>query len=108
MIAAANVDHRIDDIERQRILAKIDEDGLSGPEKEFLIKEMDSPLEVQTIAQQVESQDMAEQVYLVSMMAMLVDSEAEKNYLKQLAHALQLTADDVSRLGEVLRAKPQS
>ena len=106
MIAAANADHSIDDFERQKIVAKIEENGLSGPEKEFLIKEFDSPLEMQAIAEQVESREVAEQVYLVSMMAMVVDSEAERNYLKRLANALHLTSDDASRLEGVLRAKP--
>lgn len=107
MIAAANADHNIDEVERQKILAKIDENGLSEPERQFLIKEMDSPLEIQSIAQQVNSQDVAEQVYLVSIIAMFVDSEAEKNYLKRLARALNLTSDVTTRLEEALRAQTQ-
>jgi uncharacterized membrane protein YebE (DUF533 family) len=97
MIAAANADHDVDDAERQAILGKVTASGLGGEERSFIEQELSNPLDLRTLVGQVKSPEMAEQVYAASMLALEVDSDAERNYLQHLAAALKLDAATVAK-----------
>lgn len=92
MIAAANADHAIDIQERQRILERVTASGLEAEEVAFVEGELANPLELRSLAEQATSPEVAEQVYAASVLAIEVDSEAERNYLQRLATALKLDA----------------
>lgn len=97
MIAAANADHAVDDAERAAILEKIAARGLGAEERRFIEQELGHPLDLRALASQVKSPAMAEQVYAASVLALEVDSDAERNYLQRLASALKLDAATVAK-----------
>jgi uncharacterized membrane protein YebE (DUF533 family) len=90
MISAAKADGQIDGREMDRILGKLDEDGADQETKDFVLAEMRRPLDIDGLAAQVEAPDLAAQVYAASLLAIEVDTPAERAYLDRLAIALQL------------------
>ncbi|MSO22016.1 MAG: tellurite resistance TerB family protein [Acidobacteria bacterium] len=92
MIAAANADHAVDDGERRAILGKVTAGGFPPEEHNFIEQELANPLDLRSLVAQVKSPEMAEQVYAASVLALEVDSDAERNYLQRLAAALKLDA----------------
>lgn len=98
MIAAANADGVIDEEERARILGKLEQSGLSSEEHSFILRELESPQGLAAIAAQVRGEETARQVYLASLLAIEVDTEAERLYLQQLARHLGLPASTVAEL----------
>jgi uncharacterized membrane protein YebE (DUF533 family) len=97
MIAAANADHAVDDVERHAILEKVTASGLGAEEHSFIEKELANPLDLRALVAQVKSPEMAEQVYAASVLALEVDSDAERNYLQRLASALNLDTATVAK-----------
>ncbi|NNF98861.1 MAG: tellurite resistance TerB family protein [Desulfobacteraceae bacterium] len=95
MIAAANADGVIDGDERQRILGKLKATDLSEEEHQFIVHELLQPADLETIAAQVTSPDLAKQVYAVSVMAMDVDTDAEREYLKALTQRIGMDDETV-------------
>ncbi len=94
MISSANADGTIDQDERRNIMKKLDSLDLSREEREFIDNELASPCDLETVVGQVKSKDIAKQVYAVSLMAIEVDTDAERNYLKSLADRLKLNQDE--------------
>ena len=91
MINAAKADGQIDQGEVQRILGKLKEDGIDENEQQFIIMEMQKPMEMQQLIAAAQGrQDVAAQVYAASLLAIEVDTPAEKEYLDQLASGLGL------------------
>ena len=97
MIAAANADHVVDDVERHTILGKVTASGLGAEEHGFMEEELANPLDIRALAAQVKSPEMAEQVYAASILALEVDSDAERNYLQRLASTLNLDTATVAK-----------
>jgi uncharacterized membrane protein YebE (DUF533 family) len=90
MIAAANADGVIDETERNRILKKLEAVDLSDQEHSFIVKELLSPVGLDQIADQVDSMETAKNVYAVSLLAIDIDTDAERIYMKTLAQRLDL------------------
>jgi uncharacterized membrane protein YebE (DUF533 family) len=103
MIAAANADGVIDAQERGRILDKLKTVSLSQEEHEFIVHELLEPKDMAGIVAEVTSDELAQQVYAVSLMAIDVDTDAERDYLHDLAQQLGLdeatTKDIQARMG---------
>ncbi len=98
MISAAYADGVIDADERERILDSLNRSDLSPEERTFIQKELLSPADPGSIIRQVTSPEMARRVYTVSLMTITLDTEAEKNYMDNLALRLELdqsTLDDI-------------
>jgi uncharacterized membrane protein YebE (DUF533 family) len=99
MIAAANADHHIDAEERRRILGKSEFIGLSGEQRQFLETEFDRPSTISALAREVgQDADLARQVYVMSLLAIDLDDDAERAYLARLAQALQLPVETVAEV----------
>lgn len=96
MIAAANADGVIDQEERNRILGKLETLDLSDQEHSFVVRELLSPVGMENIATSVKSQEMAIQVYTVSLLAIEVDTDAERTYINSLAQRLGLDESDIN------------
>ncbi len=90
MIAAANADGRIDPQEQQTILGKLEQAGLGDEERRFVQDEISRPPSLDSLLAQVDSPETAQQVYAASLLAIDVDTEAEKGYLAQLRARLGL------------------
>lgn len=95
MIAAANADGVIDQDERNRILGKLETMDLSAQEHSFVVRELLSPVRMENIVASVKSQAMAKQVYTVSLLAIEVDTDAERTYINTLAQQLDLDESDI-------------
>lgn len=103
MIAAANADGVIDEVERETILARLRTIDLSLEEQAFITEELLSPADLETIVNGVGSPDLARQVYMVSLMAIEVDTETERQYMSTLANRLELEAAVVEQLNDTLK-----
>lgn len=97
MVAAANADHVIDADERARIIDHLSSMGLSSEERDFLHGEIARPRSLDQVAQGALSQGLGEEVYLVSLLAIDLDSVAERAYLADLASKLHLDAATIER-----------
>lgn len=106
MIAAANADGAIDAQERAQIVNQLEALAPSDEDRQFIMQELLAPKDAQTIADGASSEDLAQQVYLVSLMAIEVDTDAERRYLQQLARALGLSQDQVAGIHSQLGVPP--
>jgi uncharacterized membrane protein YebE (DUF533 family) len=98
MIAAAKADGQIDEEEMDRILGHMNTDDVTAAERQFVLDEIRKPLDVADLAKDVHNPAQAAEVYAASLLAIDVDSEAERAYLRHLAAALRLDAGVVSFL----------
>ncbi len=90
MIASAGSDGFIDDEEKRRIMLKLQTVDLNPEEKRFLEEEMERPLDLSSITRQVSDPELAKKVYIVSLLAVDVDTHEERRYLERLAMELKL------------------
>ena len=105
MIAAANADGVIDKEERNRILKKLETADLSDQEHSFIVKELLSPAGLEDIVAQVKSPEMAKKVYSVSLLAIEVDTDAERTYMNTLARQMNLNEADLNDIYRTLEIK---
>jgi len=98
MIAAAKADGQINDAEMERILGRLDADDVTDAERRFVLDEIRKPLDVADLANDVRHPAQAAEVYAASLLAIDIDSEAERAYLRTLATALRLDPGVVSFL----------
>jgi uncharacterized membrane protein YebE (DUF533 family) len=98
MIAAAKVDGHIDDNEKNIISQHAEELGVDGSVAELIKYELTTALDVNDIAADADSPEMAAEIYLVSRVVLNVDNEAERQYLEALSKALKLDDDLVAEL----------
>jgi len=85
MISAAKADGQIDATEVQRIVGKLQEVGMDEETKAWVMNEMNQPLNLDALAAAIPSQAVAAEVYAASLLAIEVDTDAERTYLTQLA-----------------------
>jgi len=102
MINAAKADGEIDPQEAQRLLGKMQEDGLTEEERQFALTEMQKPMETDAIVRAVPNEQAAAQIYTASLMAIQVDTDAEKRYLQELAGKLGLSQQAVAFLHQAV------
>lgn len=100
MVSAAKADGEIDPAERGRIAGQVKESGAGAEALEFLMAEMQRPQDVVGLVAQVRGPEEAVAVYAASLLAIEVDTAAERDYLARLSRSLGLDADAV---GEVHR-----
>lgn len=88
MIQAAKADGRIDEGERQRLTQHIGTD-LDADEQQFIRDQMAAPVDAAALARDV-PRGLEAQVYLMSLLAIELEDEAERRYLRELATNLRL------------------
>jgi uncharacterized membrane protein YebE (DUF533 family) len=101
MINAAKADGQIDDAEMQRILGKLEEAGADAEAREFVQAEMRRPFDSYGLPEVADPQTAVE-VYAASVLAIEVDTPAEREYLHRLAQGLGLEEGTVQRLHATL------
>ena len=102
MVNAAKADGRIDENEMQNVVGELQEDGISDQEKEYLLSEARKPMSTSEIVSAVPNQQVAAQVYAASLLAIEVDTQAEHDYLRDLARDLRLEEGVVRQLHTTL------
>ena len=93
MIQAAKADGEIDAAEREQILGQLED--ASDEEIAFVEAELAAPIDVEALAADVQG-NAKSQVYSAALMAVTVDTEAERAYLRALAAALGLDDETVA------------
>lgn len=104
MINVAKADGHIDDEEMEKITGKAKENGMSDDEQHFIMEEINKPMDTDGLVAAVSSPQIAAQVYSVSLMAIDNDTNAEAEYLKDLAEKLNLDDAIVASLESAIGA----
>jgi uncharacterized membrane protein YebE (DUF533 family) len=102
MVNAAKADGQIDEDEFQKVVGELQGDGITQAEREFLLAEVRKPLSTAEIVQAVSDRQTGAQVYAASLLAIEVDTPAEKQYLQQLARDLGLDSHVVGQIHTAL------
>lgn len=90
MINAAKSDGEIDQEEQQKILGHLGD--VTQDELNFVRTEMSKPLDATAFCQSV-PKGMEQQVYLMSLLGIRLDSQAEAQYLDHIARGMGITPD---------------
>ena len=98
MIAAACADGHMDAQERERILSRVGTLELAADEKALVFDALQAPLSLAQLCQQVDSPEVAAEVYLSSLMAVDHSRSEAQLYLDALAFRLGLPQGLVERL----------
>jgi uncharacterized membrane protein YebE (DUF533 family) len=102
MINAAKSDGQISHGEAQRIVGKLRESGLDEEAQQWVDAELQKPLDVAGFAAEIPNPEVAAQVYAASLLAIEVDTAAEAEYLRQLAHQTNLEQGVVQHIHQTL------
>jgi uncharacterized membrane protein YebE (DUF533 family) len=103
MINAAKADGKIDNAEIDKIVGKLDDDGLSQREKELFVSEANKPLDLEGVVRSAANRpEMAAQIYAASLLAIEVDTAAEQRYMQQLASGLGLNPRVAAHIEQTL------
>jgi len=105
MIAAARSDGRLDAQESQAIFQKIEEMGLDADDQNLLVQEMGHPVDIDAIVNSAKSPEVAAEIYIASLLAVDVDTPAEKSYLNMLAARLRLPPELVLELENQVKSQ---
>ena len=99
MINAAKADGQIDEAEVNKIAGKLDDNGLTQEEKNFFMAEASKPIDLTgVILSAGGNQELAAQIYAASLLAIEVDTDAEQQYMRQLAEGLRLSPEVINHI----------
>ena len=103
MINAAKADGQIDQGEMQRIVGKLQESGMGKEAQQYVLTEMAKPLNTQALIASAKGQPaFGAQIYAASLLAIEVDTPAEKKYLDQLAAGLGIKPEVTQRIKDMV------
>ncbi len=105
MLMAAKADGQIDAGEQERILGKLNEAGADQEMRQYIQSELQKPVDVDSLAAEVDSPHMATEVYTASLFAIDVDTRGEQTYMSQLADRLGLPSTLVKQLHDSLEVR---
>lgn len=100
MIEAVKADGRVDAAEADRIARKLDESGADAEARAWVRTQLASPSDIDGLARDVATPQQAAQVYAGALLAIEVDTDAERAFMTRLASALALppsATDEVHR-----------
>lgn len=107
MINAAKADVKIDEGEAHRIVGKLQESGADAEDQRYVLELMRRPMETETLITAAEGHpNLAAELYAASLMAIEVDTSAEKAYLAKLASGLGLTSEVIWRIEQMVGLRP--
>ena len=107
MINAAKADGEIDEGEAHRIVGKLQEAGADAEGQRYVLDLMRRPMETQALIKAAGGHpNLAAELYAASLMAIEVDTSAEKAYLGKLAFGLGLTPEVTGRIEQMVGLQP--
>lgn len=107
MINAAKADGQIDQNEMNRIAGKLKEAGIDEEGQRYVNDLMQQPSETDQLIAAVQGQpQLAAQIYAASLLAIEVDTQAERDYLNHLASGMGLPAQVARRIEEMAGLRP--
>lgn len=95
MINACKADGQIDAEEQRKLTEHLGD--VSAEEEQLVRQELTSPLDLQGLINRV-PQGMEQQVYLMSLLAIDLDHQAEAQYLDQLARGMNISQQEVNAI----------
>jgi uncharacterized membrane protein YebE (DUF533 family) len=98
MVAATTADGLVDAAERKRLDGAVAEAGLDADGRAWLERELESPADLDEIADRVAGPDAAARIYAAARLAIDPDTIQERQFLKMLAEALDLPADATAQV----------
>ena len=98
MIAAARSDGRLDAQESQAIFRRIESLGLDPDSQALVVEEMGRPVDMDAIVQSASSPELAAEIYIASLLAIDLDTDAEKSYMSMLAARLRIPPELATEL----------
>ncbi len=104
MISAAKADGQIDQAEMEKIIGKVGDEGVTPEEKAYVMSQLTAPVDIAALAAAAQGPAQAAEVYAASLLAIDIDSDAERQYLRDLAAALRLDPAAVAQLHELTGA----
>lgn len=104
MVAAAAADGHIAEAERARIVKGLTEAGIDPQASHWLETEMASPADVEELAAMIDDPEKAAQVYAAARIAIDPDTIQEREFLNQLAEALDLSSTVRSQIDDTANA----
>jgi uncharacterized membrane protein YebE (DUF533 family) len=90
MLAAARADGKLDERERAAIREQVVSLDISQSEKSTLMMQLDRPVDIDSLVSAARTPELAAEIYTASLLAIEVDSPAERAYLAMLAARLDL------------------
>jgi uncharacterized membrane protein YebE (DUF533 family) len=93
MVGAAKADGTIDATEQQRLFSEVERLGLDSAAKAYVFDLLTKPVDIESIASAVATQEQGAELYLASRLAINPDQPAERAYLDALASRLNLPAE---------------
>lgn len=102
MINAAKADGQVDQREAQRITGKLQEAGIDPASQQWVLGEMYRPLDLDALVAGINSPEVAAEVYAASLLAIEVDTDAERSYLQQLARRTGLQPEVVQQIHQAM------
>lgn len=102
MINAAKSDGEIGPKEMQRIVGKLKESGTDDGTQQWVMMEMAKPLDLDAFVAEIPNTETAAEVYAASLLAIEVDTDAEREYLQQLAQATGLNPMVVQYINQTM------
>jgi uncharacterized membrane protein YebE (DUF533 family) len=103
MINAAKADGQIDQKEIKRIVGKLQETGMDQEAQQYVLTEMQKSLDTSSLIAAAKGRPaLAAQIYGASLLAIEVDTPAEKQYLDQLAAGLGLNPEVTQRIKDMV------
>jgi uncharacterized membrane protein YebE (DUF533 family) len=106
MISAAKADGLIDGGEMQRIGGRLEQAGADQEARDFVLAELQKPPDLEGLTRAVHSPEVAAQLYAASLLAIEVDTAAERDYLRRLAGRLGLDGATVQRIHQMMDVPP--
>jgi uncharacterized membrane protein YebE (DUF533 family) len=108
MINAAKADGKIDEGEAHRIVEKLQEAGADADGQRYVLDLMRRPMETEMLIAAAKGHpNLSAELYAASLMAIEVDTPAEKAYLANLASGLGLTPEVTRRIEEIVGLQPK-
>jgi len=107
MINAIKADGRVDQDEINRMMGKFSEIGVDAEGQRYLMTQLQQPMETEKLIAAAKGQpDLAAQIYAASLLAIEVDTQAEKNYLDQLAADLGIAPQVTGHIHQMVGLQP--
>ncbi|MBQ7544825.1 MAG: tellurite resistance TerB family protein [Synergistaceae bacterium] len=108
MIDAAKADGQVDADEFQRITSSLKKNGLGQDGMNYVIQKLQGPMETTKIVAAVKGRpELAAEVYSASLMAINVDTDAERKYLAKLGKAMGLSTQVMSNIEQLANGTSQ-
>ncbi len=103
MINATKADGQVDQNEINRIVGKVKEIGVDAETRRYLIEKLQQPMETESLINAAKGQpQIAAEIYGASLLAIEVDTQAEKDYLNRIAAGMGLSPDVTDRIQKMV------